>query len=118
MITDRDICIAVGTRGKLASEMSARDLLGRALRVCAPDEELVSALQSMEDGQVRRLPVVDGRGALVGVLSMNDLVVRAKNTPDGDISSSGLMKVLQTVSRHRSPGMIESSPANVSLVAA
>ena len=78
VITDRDICIALGTKDKRASSISVRETMTATVHICAPEEEIHSALKVMEKGRVRRLPVVNREGKLMGVLSMDDIVLVAE----------------------------------------
>ncbi len=50
------------------------DLMTRAVVTIAPEASLRDAARAMDARQIRRLPVVDGRGGLVGVLTADDLV--------------------------------------------
>jgi len=83
VVTDRDICIALGTRDRKPSEVLARDIMlpkdrtFPALYVCTPDDRLRCVLKTMRERKIRRLPVVDREGALLGVLSIDDLVLHA-----------------------------------------
>ena len=83
VITDRDLCIALGTRDERPSEMLVRDVMlpkdrtFPALYVCTPDDQLRCVLKTMRAHKIRRLPVVDREGALQGVLSIDDLVLQA-----------------------------------------
>jgi len=79
MITDRDICVALGTRNKRASEVTVRDVIYGQTRTCRPDDEIQAALKTMCEGRIRRLPVVNGAGALEGILCLDDLVLRARH---------------------------------------
>ena len=56
VVTDRDICIALGTRGQLAGDISVGEVMSDKLHSCVPDEDIHIALQTMKDGKVRRLP--------------------------------------------------------------
>src|ERR1041385_3104872 len=76
VITDRDICIALGTRDQRACDLKVRDVTCRSAVVCAPDDHLRSALRIMAAERVRRLPVVDAKGALVGILSLEDVTLQ------------------------------------------
>lgn len=73
MITDRDICMAALTRGLPLREISVPVAMSREVLSCAPDATLAEADEIMRSGQVRRLPVVDAEGKLVGIVSLNDL---------------------------------------------
>ena len=83
VITDRDICIALGTRNQKPGDITAREvmLLKRCtfprLFTCTADDDLHSALKTMRMAKVRRLPVIDREGELVGILSMDEIVLQA-----------------------------------------
>jgi len=76
-ITDRDICITLGYRNQPASEVAVRDGMATKVHSCAPDDDIQRALKTMEKGRVRRLPVVNREGKLMGILSMDDIVLSA-----------------------------------------
>ena len=84
VITDRDICIALGTRNQRADEVSVSDVIYRAAVICHADDDLRAALKMMATEQVRRLPVVDHEGALVGILSLDDVTLQARHHGDTD----------------------------------
>jgi CBS-domain-containing membrane protein len=77
MVTDRDICMAAYTQGKKLSEIPVIDAASRHLRSVRPDDSAEFALSVMRDHAVRRLPVVDIGGNLVGIVSLVDFA-RAK----------------------------------------
>jgi CBS domain-containing protein len=74
VITDRDICIATGTRNRLPSELTVGEVATRKPVTCKPDDEIHEALQTMAQRRVRRLPVVDSDGVPRGILSMDDII--------------------------------------------
>lgn len=74
IITDRDICMALSTRGQHAAEVRVSEVMARGVQTCTPVDDVREALEAMGRRQVRRLPVVDSRGKLVGVLSINDII--------------------------------------------
>ena len=104
MITDRDICIAVGTRGRPAERIAVRDVIGGKAYKCLPSEEVTAALQTMKKQRVRRLPVVDAEGRLVGVVSLNDIVLHA-----GAASPSDIVSTLTSICEHRRPTPVASA---------
>jgi len=75
VITDRDICIAMGTRNRLPGDLTVREVAVTTVASCRADDEIHSAMRNMAEHHVRRLPVVDDRNVPVGVLSMDDIVV-------------------------------------------
>jgi CBS domain-containing protein len=73
MITDRDVCMAVYTRGRTLGEIRVEAAMAKQVATCSPDSTVETALALMRESRVRRLPIVDHHGKLVGILSLNDL---------------------------------------------
>ncbi len=97
-ITDRDICITLGYRNQLASEVLVRDVMSKKLYACAPDDDIHRALETMEKGKVRRLPVINPEGKLVGLITLGDITLHAqkragRNLPD--LSSDEVVEAFQ-----------------------
>ena len=80
VLTDRDVCMAAYTRGLALWALRADEVMSREVEFCASGSDLQVALSIMRDARVRRLPVVDAEGALVGVLSVNDLTRAAERS--------------------------------------
>ncbi len=78
LITDRDICMAVATKDRRASEISVGEVVTCKVHACAISDDVKSALRTMADRKVRRLPVIGKGGALVGMLSLNDVVLHTQ----------------------------------------
>src|SRR6185503_19326568 len=85
MVTDRDIVIRAVAEGKDPRGMPVRKVASRELVTVHADEDLSSALQLMASQQVRRLPVVDDDGRLVGVLAQADVALEAKEKAVGEM---------------------------------
>ena len=85
MVTDRDIVIRAIAEGKDPRGMPVREVASRELVTVHADEELSSALQLMASQQVRRLPVVDDDGRLIGILAQADVAVEAKEKDVGEM---------------------------------
>jgi CBS domain-containing protein len=79
IITDRDICIAAATRPRTEGEIPAKELISNELYTCTPDDEVRAALGTMKARKVRRLPVVDRAGRLVGIVSIHDIAVQSRS---------------------------------------
>lgn len=73
LVTDRDICMAAYTRNQPLSELAVSDAMSETVHACAPTDSIENAQRIMQQRQVRRLPVVDSFGQLVGILSLTDL---------------------------------------------
>jgi len=97
VVTDRDICIALGTRNKLAGDISVCEVASAKVHSCLPEDEIHVALYTMRHGHVRRLPVVDADGRLVGVLSIDDILMHAKATSSGQIADVSTEEVVRTL---------------------
>jgi CBS domain-containing protein len=114
VITDRDICIALGTRNQRACELKVRDVTCRAAVVCHADDHLRSALKIMAAERVRRLPVVDHEGALVGILSLDDVTLQARHHGDTDrppVSFEDVMNTLRAIYHRGSRAEVHVSAA-------
>ena len=103
MITDRDICMAVATRRRSPHEIRVVDVISHSLHSVTPDEDLGTALDRMAEGRVRRLPVVDADGKALGMLSLNDVVLRCESHRGRARAtlSDGMLHALKAVSEHR-----------------
>ena len=77
VITDRDICCRAVAQRKIPSEMSASECMTSPVFTVSPDIEISQACRIFEDKEVRRLPVVDSKNCVVGIVSLADLVDRA-----------------------------------------
>jgi CBS domain-containing protein len=78
MITDRDICIAAYTQGKPLFEIPVATAMARSVISCHPDDDVSRVEALMRANRVRRIPVVDERGRLKGIVSLNDLAREAE----------------------------------------
>jgi CBS domain-containing protein len=80
MITDRDICMAAYTQGRRLEDLPVSTAMSKKLTTCRPVDDARQAEDLMKKEQVRRLPVVDQAGKLLGILSLNDIAVEAAGT--------------------------------------
>ena len=109
VVTDRDICIALGTRNRLPGDVTVREVMSGRLFACSPDDDVHIALQLMQEGGVRRLPVIGETGTLVGVISMDDLLLRARVPGIGNRPELSLDEVARTyrdIDQHRVPQVV------------
>lgn len=100
VVTDRDICIALGTRNRRASEVLVREVMTPRAYVCTTEDDVHTALEAMEEHQIRRLPVVSSEGKLVGVLSMGDVTLhagRSKGRKKIELSSDEVVETFKGV---------------------
>ncbi|MGI8641801.1 MAG: CBS domain-containing protein [Pyrinomonadaceae bacterium] len=78
IITDRDICIAVAARNKKVSQVKVKELTGGKIIGCAANDKIEDALKKMRKNQLKRLPVTDKSGKLVGILSLTDILISVR----------------------------------------
>jgi CBS domain-containing protein len=100
IITDRDICIALGTRNRAAAETPVREVATRDVQVCRGDDDVSAAMSIMRRAQVRRLPVVGASGKLEGIVTLNDLVLACGYARE-QIDSEDFVQTLKGVCQHR-----------------
>ena len=76
MITDRDIAVRGVAAGMIPQESRVADVMTAELRFCRADDTIEQAMAEMGDVQVRRLPVLDAKNEIVGIVSLADLATR------------------------------------------
>jgi CBS-domain-containing membrane protein len=104
MITDRDICMAAYTRGARLAEIDVASVMSHDLHVCAPEQSVAEAENLMRLDQIRRMPVVDRGGTLIGILSLADVAreaVQQKRRPHGEPLDEEVTTTLAAVSEPR-----------------
>lgn len=74
MITDRDITIEVVARNLDPNRLTVKDAMTTPVVTATPTESMVVALARMREFGIRRLPIVDEEGTLIGVISNSNLV--------------------------------------------
>jgi CBS domain-containing protein len=105
VLTDRDICVALGTRGRPSGEVAVAEVMSKKIFSCAPDDDVHAALAAMRAGRVRRLPVISTKGVLVGVISMDDVLLRAEATGAGKagVSAEEIVDSFRAINTHQLP---------------
>ncbi len=84
MVTDRDLCMAAYTQGKPLFAIPVSVAMSRELFACLPSDRLTAAEATMRSHRVRRLPVIETHGHLVGLIPLNDLARAAQGPPHRD----------------------------------
>jgi len=110
VITDRDICMALGTRNKLAGQVKVEEVMSHRLYACLPDDEIHVALLTMREGRVRRLPVLDADKKIVGVLSMDDVLLHAEGSASGkvvELSTDEVVRTYRAINRRDLPQVVK-----------
>jgi len=114
VITDRDICVALGTRNRLPGDIVVGDVMTGKLYSCAPEDDIHQALQSMKEGRVRRLPVIAKNGTLAGVISMDDVLLRTEPMSLGrepELSSDEVVRTYRAITQRQVPQVVAKQAA-------
>jgi CBS domain-containing protein len=101
VVTDRDMYIALATRNARASQLKVGAVATTTVATCAPEDDVHTALATMKRQRVRRLPVVGFGNTVLGVLSMNDIVLAAGAAKP--VRSDEVVDTLQAICGHHHP---------------
>jgi CBS domain-containing protein len=104
LITDRDICMATYTQGLPPHTICVKNVMAKDLIGCAPSDTVAHAEKLMREHRVRRLPVIDNSGTLVGILSLNDVAreyLREKVSGQRDVRGGEIAETLGTICQPR-----------------
>jgi CBS domain-containing protein len=85
MVTDRDIVVRVVAEGKDVQSATVGEIASRDLVTIDPQQDLDEALRLMAKHQVRRLPVVEEDGRLVGILAQADVAQQGQDSKTGQM---------------------------------
>jgi CBS domain-containing protein len=110
VVTDRDICIALGTRSRLPGELIVGEVMSGKLFACAPEDDIRKALATMAQAKVRRLPVVTAEGKLDGILSMDDVVMHSQaafGKVASELSHDDIVETLKKLYRPDLPQVVQ-----------
>ena len=100
VITDRDIAIAGATKGRPLHAIAVGEVASPDVWACVPDDDVRTALDLMAANQVRRIPVVDSEERIRGILSLNDVLQRARGG-SGSPSPSEIVAALKEIGQRR-----------------
>jgi CBS domain-containing protein len=99
VVTDRDLFIALATRNARAAHLRIGAVVQRPVVTCAPEDDVRDALASMKQARIHRLPVIGRSNAVLGMLSLNDILLAAGQ----DINVHAIVDTLQAICAHHQP---------------
>jgi CBS domain-containing protein len=99
IITDRDICLAIGASNRSPRAIAAHEVMTKHPVVVREDDPPALALAAMTHGRVRRLPVLDTNGHVSGLLSLDDIVIRGLES--GAVGAAEIVDSLRTLYERR-----------------
>lgn len=101
MVTDRDICMATWSRNLAPSQILTSEAMSQGLVYCSPTDKIEAAEGIMRSRKVRRLPVLDADGRMVGILSLTDIARVARQPsaarPGFEISPAHVVDTLNMI---------------------
>ncbi len=77
IVPDRDLCLSVLAAEAKPPALLVQECMAPRVVVCGPEDDVEKAMRLLEDQQIRRLPVVDAQGVIVGIVSMTDIIRRS-----------------------------------------
>jgi len=83
IVTDRDICMAAQLQGAPLHDSRVSSAMARDVKTCSPRDTPVTVQAIMQQNKIRRVPVVDDQGRLVGIVTLGDLAYLVSRNPDG-----------------------------------
>jgi CBS domain-containing protein len=78
LITDRDIVVRCVADNKDCASVRAEDIMSVDIHTARPNDRVVDVIRKMGDKQVRRIPVCNDNGYLVGMISMADVAIETR----------------------------------------
>ncbi len=97
VLTDRDVCIAVATKASSPNELRVGDIMTKKVYTCSPEDDTKTALNVIKNHAVRRLPVVTTEGRLAGLISIDDLVLRADSHKGAAVSDAQVLDAFKSI---------------------
>ena len=76
ILTDRDLAIKVVSEGRAPMSTNVSDVMSRNVLTCGPNDDVETAIKTMEEHQIRRVPVVDDQQRLLGIVAQADVATR------------------------------------------
>jgi CBS domain-containing protein len=101
VVTDRDMYIALATRNRRASEITVGEVVHTPVYTCGPDDDVEAVLETMKQHRVRRLPVEGFGGTIMGIVSLNDIVLAAG--PRKLVRDAEVVSTMQAICAHHHP---------------
>ena len=74
ILTERDIAKLVGFSSKFAADTNVTEVMSKQLKTVSPNAHLKDAIALMNQENIRRLPVVDYKGDMVGIITAKDIL--------------------------------------------
>jgi len=97
VLTDRDIAIRAVAEGRDGATTSVGHVMTSDVRTSAPDDSVNDVMALMGSEQIRRIPIVDDRGDLVGIIAQADIVLEGE---DNKKAEETIEKISEASGKH------------------
>ncbi len=98
IITDRDIMVAAFLQNKTVSEINCSEIVSEEIISCTSADKVEDVLKLMKKYQVKRLPVVDEKEILEGIISITDILL---SSGDDKKMRKKVLKTIEAISKPR-----------------
>jgi CBS domain-containing protein len=98
MITDRDACMAAYTQGAPLRAIPVTTAMASRVYSCREADDVDAVEKVMREHQIRRMPVIDGQGHPIGIISLNDIALAAST---GTVPARDVVATLAAVNAPR-----------------
>jgi CBS-domain-containing membrane protein len=103
LITDRDLAMAAYTKGLPLAAIRVGSVITGEVFGCAPTDSVESAMGAMRRWRVRRLPVLDRKGRILGILSLADIAREAERQQHEGLPTLSMAEVVKTLATITQP---------------
>ncbi len=76
IVTDRDLALKVVAEGLDPKQTKIEEIMTTGVQTCGPDDDVSNVLELMEEHHIRRIPIVDDKDRLVGIIAQADVATR------------------------------------------
>lgn len=76
IITDRDLAMKVVAQGLDAKVITVEKVMTQKVITCNADDDVQKAIAAMSENQLRRIPIVDSKNRILGIISQADVATR------------------------------------------
>jgi len=97
ILSDRDICMAAYTQGKPLFEIPVTVAMAHSVLSCKASDDVALAEAMMREARIHRIPVVDDKGAVVGIVSLSDIARNSLSIGDGKVALGTQAEVTRTL---------------------
>lgn len=107
VVTDRDICMGAYMQGAPLWAAPVSSVMSRTIHTCRATDDNATVEHLMQEKRIRRVPVVDSEGVLVGIVTLGDLARTSQSsTLHKAMEGLGIAKTLASICEPKSPAAV------------